>query len=164
MRGQSSLQCGLGPRGVEKRRDPVRRSGHSLHRQIGHELRVLCRRREQEGGVPHAEIEASWNAPLTFPLEPVHCAVREFTDLVDESRNSMPVTALAGCRQRLLQSCEGRREFRVLLDVPDRRSAIVDDRLLREAEAPRPPPGDEPVEQVEGYLAEADGLLRRVVA
>ena len=76
----------------------------------------------------------------------------------------MPVKALVGCRERLLQTCEGRHESRVLLDVPDRRSAVADNGLLREAEAPPPPPVDEPVEQVEGYLAEADGFLGRVKA
>jgi hypothetical protein len=91
---------------------------------------MLCRRRKQEGGVPPAEIEASWNAPLTFPLEPVHSAVREFTDLIDEARDSIPVTALAECRQRLLQSCEDRREFRVFLDVPDRCSVSSSQELV----------------------------------
>jgi len=41
MLGQSLLQCGLIPRGVEKRCDPVRRSTYPLPRQIGQELCVL---------------------------------------------------------------------------------------------------------------------------
>ena len=156
--GQGRLQGELVPRGVEKRRAPVRRFGHSSRRQIvtscacspvganrkaGHPT-SRSRRRGTRHSRSHSNryTVPSGNSPTLSMKGVIRCQSWRWLGVVNDCCRP----AMADARAMSFSTYQ--------TGAPPSRTT---DCFVKPG-PPLPPPADEPIEQVERYLAEANGF------